>query len=124
MPTSSKKTRIGCVSYLNSKPLLAGLDRAKAALDLSIETDYPANIADRLSNNTLDLGLIPVASMLDIPEAKIIGAHCISCEKCLLSKQKVRVVYIHALRDHHEDAFAMIICVSDPTDQRHVTPTI
>jgi chorismate dehydratase len=49
-------TRLGAVSYLNSRPLVHGLDHRP---DILLRFDVPARCADLLEGGLIDLGLIP-----------------------------------------------------------------
>ena len=53
--------RVGAVNYLNTKPLIEGLDRA-ASIDLSLE--LPSRLADLMKAGSLEIGLIPVVEYL------------------------------------------------------------
>jgi chorismate dehydratase len=50
--------RIGAVTYLNTRPLIHDLERLLPEAELVL--DLPSRLADRLSQGTLDVGLIPV----------------------------------------------------------------
>src|SRR5215470_12232835 len=50
--------RIGAVSYLNSKPLIYGLESLTPDAELIL--DYPSRLADRLERGELDVALIPI----------------------------------------------------------------
>ncbi|MBA4197788.1 MAG: hypothetical protein C0459_09560 [Chitinophaga sp.] len=73
-----KKIKVGAVSYLNTKPLLYGIEK-DAALQENIELiiDYPARIAAMLLNNEIDVGLVPVAVIPKLQEHYIITDYCI-----------------------------------------------
>ena len=43
-----RKIRVGAVSYLNTKPLLYGIERAPIIKDIELIIDYPASIAAML----------------------------------------------------------------------------
>jgi chorismate dehydratase len=52
-------SRIGAVSYLNSKPLIFGLaEKMEGWGNLSV--DLPSRLADKLASGQIDVGLIPV----------------------------------------------------------------
>jgi chorismate dehydratase len=59
---SAKVVRLGAVSYLNTKPLVHGLDR-RADL-FSVRFDVPAQCAALLHEGRVDLGLIPAIEYL------------------------------------------------------------
>ena len=73
----SKKIRVGAVSYLNTKPLLYGLQHHAISESIELIEDYPANLAKALEENTIDIGLVPVAVIPKLPEAHIISNYCI-----------------------------------------------
>jgi chorismate dehydratase len=50
--------RVGAVNYLNTKPLIEGLCRFDAGIELSLE--LPSRLADKMAAGELDVGLIPV----------------------------------------------------------------
>jgi chorismate dehydratase len=49
--------RIGAVSYLNSKPLICGLEELAPHAELTL--DLPSRLADQLAAGQIDVGLIP-----------------------------------------------------------------
>ena len=59
-----RKIRVGAVSYLNTKPLLYGIERDAIMDDIELIIDYPARIATMLLEDRIDMGLVPVAILL------------------------------------------------------------
>jgi chorismate dehydratase len=49
--------RIGCVSYLNAKPLIFGLESDP---DIDLQLDVPSRLLDGLIQNRFDVALLPV----------------------------------------------------------------
>jgi len=76
----SNKIRIGAVSYLNSKPLIYGLENGMLKDQVELIIDYPSNIAKALLDDTIDIGLVPVAIIPEMKEHHIITDYCISCD--------------------------------------------
>lgn len=72
-----RKIRVGAVSYLNTKPLLYGIERAPIRKDIELIIDYPASIASMLQKDEIDMGLVPVAVIPSLPEFYINGHYCI-----------------------------------------------
>ena len=70
-------TRISAVSYANTFPFLLGLDEFMEGNDFTISRDVPSECANKLINNEVDLGLIPVATIPQVPNANIISDYCI-----------------------------------------------
>ena len=71
------KIKISAVAYTNTKPFIYGLEHSpvKALIDLSL--DIPSDCAAKLISGQVDVGLIPVAAIPDVPNAEIIADYCI-----------------------------------------------
>ncbi len=70
--------KIGAVSYLNTRPLIHGLDRLLPDFDL--ELDLPSRLADRLRKHEFTAALIPVIELFAGQPYKIVSNACIACE--------------------------------------------
>jgi chorismate dehydratase len=81
-----RKVRVGAVSYLNTKPLIYGIEKGMIKDEADLLIDYPSKIASMLLEDKIDVGLVPVAI---IPEMK--GYHIIS-DYCIGSVGKVASV--------------------------------
>ncbi|MBI5372029.1 MAG: menaquinone biosynthesis protein [Sphingobacteriales bacterium] len=75
-----EKIRTGIVNYLNTKPLVYGLEMPPVSERIEMTGDYPANIAKMLISGEIDLGLVPVAAIPQLPEYHIVGDYCIGTE--------------------------------------------
>ena len=71
------KVKISVVSYLNSIPFVFGLEKA-ANKQLEISKDIPSECASKLIDGRVDIGLIPIAMIGNVPNAEIISDYCIS----------------------------------------------
>jgi chorismate dehydratase len=97
-----KKTKIGAVSYLNTKPLLFGMQSADFLEKHELLLDYPAHIADMLKKGEIDVGLIPVAELPGLPEYFIVSSYGIAADfdvasVCLFSEvplEKIETIYL------------------------------
>jgi len=71
------KIKISAVAYTNTKPFIYGLEHSpvKTLIDLSL--DIPSDCAAKLISGQVDVGLIPVAAIPDVPNAEIIADYCI-----------------------------------------------
>ncbi|HVK48226.1 MAG TPA: MqnA/MqnD/SBP family protein, partial [Pseudobacter sp.] len=56
-----KKIKVGIVNYLNTKPLLYGIEHSQVINEIEAVPEYPANIARMLLDDSIDMGLVPVA---------------------------------------------------------------
>lgn len=72
-----EKTRVSIVSYLNSKPFLYGLKKSVISKEIDLSLDIPSKVAAKLAFNQADVGLIPVAGLIDLDEYHLIGDYCI-----------------------------------------------
>ena len=75
--------RIGAVSYLNTKPLVFGLEHRSD--DFALVYDLPSRLADSLAANKLDVALIPVVEAISNPAYTVISDACIACRGPVLS---------------------------------------
>lgn len=83
-PMSTSTTiRIGAVSYLNSKPLIEGLDDATPTSELTL--DYPSCLADQLVDGHLDVALIPSVEYFRNPGHEVVSNACVATHGAVLS---------------------------------------
>lgn len=75
-----RKIRVGAVSYLNTKPLLYGIQRSSIMDDIVLKIDYPSRIAAMLLHDEIDLGLVPVAIIPEMTSYHINTDYCIGCK--------------------------------------------
>lgn len=85
-----EKIKISAVSYLNTKPFLKGFELSDCADNFEISLDYPSDSAQKLIVNTVDIALVPVAILPQLPNAKLqfnygIGAFGAVKTVCLFS---------------------------------------
>lgn len=69
--------RISAVSYTNTIPFIYGLENSSIKKEINLSLDFPALCAQKLIENRADIGLIPVAALLELPEYHIISDYCI-----------------------------------------------
>ena len=93
-----KKIKVGAVSYLNTKPLLYGIERSAELMEqIELVTDYPSKIAGQLLKNEIDVGLLPVAIIPQMKEHYIVSDYCIGsngnvASVCLFSEAKINEI--------------------------------
>lgn len=73
------------MSYLNTKPLLYGIERSRLVPEGSLILDYPSRLAAMLKNQELDLALLPVAAIPTIPNARIVSNYGIAADGNVVS---------------------------------------
>jgi chorismate dehydratase len=74
--------RIGAVNYLNSKPLVSGLDAAPC---VRLTFDLPSRLADSLAAGRLDVALIPSVEFFRTAGHRIVSDACVACRGPVLS---------------------------------------
>ena len=79
------KIQTGIVKYLNTKPLLYGIENSPVLQEMTLIPGYPAEIARMLENGNIDLGLVPVAAIPNINKGNIISDYCIGCNGAVAS---------------------------------------
>lgn len=84
-----QKIKISAVSYINTIPFIYGINQSQELLDsIDLTVDVPSMCAQKLIDDQTDVGLVPVAALLDIPNYRIISDYCIG------SMGKVTSVFI------------------------------
>jgi chorismate dehydratase len=91
--------RVSCVSYLNSQPFIFGLKNHKVKNQILLSTDNPADCARKLIHNEADIGLVPVASIPNIENSKIISDYCIAANGNVKSVLLLSNVPLHEITD-------------------------
>jgi chorismate dehydratase len=77
----SKRWRIGAVSYLNTRPFLQGIEQSGLIEQIDLVKAYPSQLAQSLIDDTIDIGLVPVAIIPLLKEPYFISDYCIGAEQ-------------------------------------------
>ncbi len=72
-----EKIRVGIINYLNTRPLLYGLQFPPITEKIELIEDVPAKLAELLLEGQIDVGLVPVAITQQLPQYFINGNYCI-----------------------------------------------
>jgi chorismate dehydratase len=113
--------RVGCVEYLNAKPLIFGYERYALF-------DHPAALAGLLSLGKLDVALVPVYELLSHPEYLVVDGICIgSCGPVF----SVFMAYLGELKNVRTvmldsaslTSNQLLLCLLQEFEQLRVTPT-
>ncbi|GAA4913649.1 menaquinone biosynthesis protein [Mucilaginibacter defluvii] len=91
-----KKIRISAVSYTNTTPFIYGIQHTDFVDKIELSLDIPADCAQKLIDDRADIGLIPVAATLNMPEWHIVSDYCIGANGAVAS------VFIFSNCDIHE----------------------
>jgi len=94
--------RISAVSYLNTLPLIYGIQRSGILRDYKLNLEVPSLCAKRLIEGSADISLVPTGALPMIPDYSIVGNHCIGADGdvktvVLLSNrpvQELRSIYL------------------------------
>jgi len=90
------KIKISAVSYTNTLPFLQGIKSSSVLERIDLCVDYPAECARKVIADEVDMGIIPIAALLDIPNYHIITDYCIGANGAVDS------VFIFANKPIHE----------------------
>ncbi len=93
---------ISIVSYLNSAPLVYGIQHSEILKDFNISLEVPALGAAKLDSGEADLALVPVGAFAGPGQVEWVGNYCIGVEGpvrtvCLFSEvplAKIRRVFL------------------------------
>ena len=124
--TGSRLRRIGCVSYLNAKPLIEGLvEEAAGPAELQVRYDVPARLLADLEAGEVNLALCPVidyfraARPLTIVPAGGIGCAGPTLTVRLFSRVPIeRITTIHADTDSHTSVALLRVLLAELHDHR------
>jgi chorismate dehydratase len=78
-----RSPRIGAVNYLNTKPLVEGLEELAPEAQLSF--DLPSRLAEGLAAGRYDVALIPSVEFFQDPGYAVVSNACIACRGPVLS---------------------------------------
>lgn len=79
------KIKVGAVSYLNTKPLLFGIECSAIKDKIELSLAYPAQLAQQLKEGSIDMALMPVAALQEIEGAKIVADYGIAANGNVVS---------------------------------------
>lgn len=79
----TQQLQIGAVSYLNSRPLIEGIEDLIPSANLIL--DYPSRLADSLSDGRLDVALIPSIEYFRQPGYEVVSDACVAARGEVLS---------------------------------------
>jgi len=93
------KVKVSVVSYLNSKPFIYGLQQSSVNSEIELSLDIPSVCAQKLLDNQVDVGLIPVAVIPQLKESYIISDYCIAADGKVLSVMLYSQVELHDIQN-------------------------
>lgn|ERR1035437_9809505 len=81
----NRKIKVSAVSYLNAKPLIYGLEHSDIINEIDFTLDIPSLCADKLINDEVDIGLVPIAILPQLKEYYVLTDYCIGAEGAVSS---------------------------------------
>jgi chorismate dehydratase len=72
-----EKIKISAVAYTNTKAFIYGIENSAVIEQIDLSLDIPSDCAAKVIDGTVDIGLIPVAAIPQVPNANIIADYCI-----------------------------------------------
>jgi chorismate dehydratase len=79
------KIKVGAVSYLNTKPLLYGIESSSIKDKIELTLAYPAQLAQQLREGQVDVALMPIAALQEIEGARIVSDYGIAADGNVVS---------------------------------------
>jgi len=88
---------VSAVSYLNTLPLIYGLNNSSLSEMINLNLDYPSICAKKFLSGEVDIALVPVVVMKEIDSYNIISNYCIGSDGyvdtvCLYSEVPIHQV--------------------------------
>jgi len=81
----SSRIRIGAVAYLNTAPLVYGMEQGLGAERIELSYDVPAVLERRMSAGELDLALLPVVALATLPGLEVVPGFGITVQRAARS---------------------------------------
>lgn len=76
----NEKIRISSVSYTNMLPFIYGLENSGIIDSIDLTFDVPSACATKLIEGQADIGIVPVAALLELPHYEIISDYCLGAD--------------------------------------------
>jgi chorismate dehydratase len=118
--------KVSVVSYLNATPFVYGLKQYKFTTPFELSTDPPNICAQKLINNQIDIGLVPIAIIPQLRTPTIITDYCIGAKGKVLSVQLFSNKPLHEIKTIGVDAESNTsnkLCKLLCSNHWHINPT-
>lgn len=80
-----RRLRISSISYLNTAPLMWDFEHGEAGKDFEISYTVPSQCATALQEGSADIGIIPAAAYVNIPDLSILPGIAIASRRAVRS---------------------------------------
>lgn len=94
-----QKIRVSPISFLNTLPLSYGIRHSNLINQIELVVDTPAQCANRLIEGSVDIGLVPVATIPSICNAQIISDFCIGVSGAVRTVVLVSEVPLNEIKE-------------------------
>jgi len=102
-----KDLRLSIINYLNCLPFIYGIKHNNYFSDSLIYYDTPVNCAKKLTNNDVDLAIIPVMAIPNVSNPYIVSDYCISSKSNVDSVMLLSNVTIYDIKKIYLDAHSI-----------------
>ena len=75
------KIKVSAVSYVNTYPFIYGLENTSIRKKIILQKDYPSLCARNLSEDKVDIGLVPITLIPKLDFHEIVSEYCIGANK-------------------------------------------
>ena len=111
------KIRISAISYLNSIPFVYGLEKKFNTITDKLSLDIPSECSNKLLDNQVDLGLVPVTIIPQLNFSEIISPYCIGANGsvetvCLFSQVPLNEIEEIQLDFHSKTSVQLVQLLS------------
>lgn len=72
--------KVSAVSYTNTLPFLNGIQNSPVYQEIDLTVDYPSECARKVIADEVDMGIIPIAALLEVDKPFIITDYCIGSD--------------------------------------------
>lgn len=105
--------KVSAVSYLNTKPFLKGLQKTGLLFDLALSLEIPSKTADKLLHGLVDLALVPVGILPQLPHYHLVSDYCIGTlgavkTVCLYSQVPLEEINTVVLDYHSQTSVRLV----------------
>ncbi|MBC7693883.1 MAG: menaquinone biosynthesis protein [Burkholderiales bacterium] len=109
------KHSVSIVNYYNTTPFLYGINHSDFKSQINLELDIPSVCAQKLKNNQVEIGLVPVAILPELESYHIITDYCIGAfgkvDSVKLFSEKPLDELTHVLLDYQSKTSVTLVQV-------------
>lgn len=92
------KIKVSAVSYLNTKPFIYGIEKSGLINEIELSLDMPSVCAEKIIQEQVDIGLVPVAILPALKNYSIFSDYCIGAKGAVRSVMLFSNVPLHEIK--------------------------